>query len=125
MTEHGVLVQMTRAERMLAAIETAEEALAVTDYAAAAAELAKRAKLGIPVINRAVVIRLLAERRLAEVVDEGMTAGKITAHGKRKIRTPDLSLGLDDLGIKAQRLAEARRIRDNYDADDLRADRKS
>ena len=122
MTEtSGVLVQLTRAERMLAAITTAEEAQEVRDYAAAAADLAKRAKLGIPTVNHAVTIRLLAERRLAEVVDEGMTAGKITGHGKRKIRSPDLSLGLDDLGIDVRRLAEARRIRDNYEPDDIRA----
>ncbi len=119
MTDPGVLAQMTRAERMLAAITTAEEAQEVTNYAAAAADLAKRARLGIPTVNHAVTIRLLAERRLAEVVDEGMLAGKISAGG-----TPPhlggVRITLADLEIQQRRLSEARRIRDNYKPDDIR-----
>jgi len=115
----GVLAQLSRAERMLAEIATAEEAQQVTNYAAAAADLAKRAKLGTPVVNQAVTIRLLAERRLAEIVDAGMLAGIITAHGgnRSKIRTADLA----DLDIDVRRLAEARHIRDHYDPDEIRA----
>src|SRR5260370_6381815 len=103
------LAQLTRAERMLAEIATAEDAQDVRDYAAAAADLAKRAKLGTPVVNHAVTIRLLAERRLAEIVDEGMTAGKITGHGGHlsKTRTPGGTPGLDDPGVASRRLAQA------------------
>jgi hypothetical protein len=103
---------------MLAEIESLEEAQQVRDYAAAAADLAKRAKLGVPTVNHAVVIRLLAERRLAEIVDAGQAAGEIAVKGHPlNVRTADI---YQALGIDRKRLAEARQIRDRYEPDELR-----
>lgn len=116
------LEQLSRAERMLAAVATAEEAATVVDYAAAARDLAKRAKLGADAVNHATVIRVRAERRMAELVDEGQARGEIETTGGRRgnqyaggiVRTEDnatLPQRLkEDLGIDRRRLMEARKL---------------
>lgn len=71
------LEQLTVAERMLAEVATVEEAVHLVDFASAARDLAKRAKLGASAVNHATVIRVRAERRMAVLVDEGQKAGVI------------------------------------------------
>jgi N6-adenosine-specific RNA methylase IME4 len=111
------LEQLSRAERMLAEVATVEEALNLVDYAAAARDLAKRAKLGAASVNHAMLIRLRAERKLAEMVDEGQQRGAIeTPGGDRKspinVRASDndRATPLADLGVDRRRLDEARKL---------------
>jgi hypothetical protein len=119
-TESAQLVQLGQAERMLAECATVEEALNIVDYAAAARDFAKRARLGAQSINHAMVIRLKAERRMAELVDQGQQAGTIETPGgsdkiKMIVRSPDNEndqrpSSLESLGVKRQRLDEARKL---------------
>lgn len=52
--------------------------------------------------------RLLAERRLAELVDAGQAAGTVARRGNQP-KGPDCGpLDLDELGVDKRRLAEAR-----------------
>src|SRR5262249_16156327 len=70
--------------------------------------------------NHATVIKLRAERRMAEVVDEGQAKGEIAKQGKPK--PPDsggLKPTLDELGVSQQRLSEARKIAKNYTDEDI------
>ena len=62
---------------------------------------------------------MCVERRLADVVDEGQAAGLI-AEREGSVRNPD-SKTFAELGLKKQRLAESRRIRDHYTDDGLLA----
>jgi phage N-6-adenine-methyltransferase len=117
------LAQLTQAERMLAAIATAADAVDVIRCAEAARVLAQQAKLGTSAINHATVIKMRAERRLADVVDEGQASGEIAPQGRPK--KPPAGGGfmppptLGDIGVNDRRLAEARKIRDNYSDEDL------
>jgi N6-adenosine-specific RNA methylase IME4 len=111
------LEQLSRAERMLAEVATVEEALNLVDYAAAARDLAKRAKLGAASVNHAMLIRLRAERKLAEMVDEGQKRGAIATPGGDRVsnvRTSNNALvepsTLDALGVDPVRLHEARKL---------------
>lgn len=54
--------QLAAAERMLAAIATAKDARQVADQAAAITELARRARLGVAIVNHATTVRVRAER---------------------------------------------------------------
>ena len=73
--------------------------------------------LGTAAINHATVIKVRAERRLADIVDAGQARGEIATQDSginqhsEGVRTPDT---LADLGIERQRLAEARLLRDGY-----------
>ncbi len=83
---------------------------------------AKQAKLGTAAINSATAIKLKAERRLADAVDEGQAAGEIAVKERNLKHGPDVrsaDIGetpttFDELGVTRQRVAEARTIRDNY-----------
>jgi len=80
------------AEQELAEIASAQDAQQLADKAAAAAEFARRVKLGNSAINHATTIRVLAERRMAQLVDEGQKAGQIATTKdtlKRGARSPD------------------------------------
>ena len=69
---------------------------------------------GTASINYATVVKLRAERRIAEYVDQGQAAGQIAEQGRPgKVRSPDVS-ELADLGLTAQRVHEARTIRGRY-----------
>lgn len=130
------LQQLETAERALALVATTEDALKMIDLAEAARVYAKQAKLGTSSINHATTIKLKAERRLADLVDEGQAAGQIASqsgHGigrPKGLRTAEAfplldvptkpaPATLDDIGVSYQRLHEARKIRDNYTDDDI------
>lgn len=119
------LERLTRAERMLAEIASASDAVDVIRYAEAARVFAEQARLGTSAVNSATVIKMRAERRLADAVDEGQRNGEIATQrdGKRPAdRRPEAGLlkpTLDDIGVSKQRLNEARKIRDAYTDDDL------
>jgi 16S rRNA G966 N2-methylase RsmD len=115
----GVLDQVSRAERLLARATTPEEVKEVLDLASFAADLAKRMGLSTLSVNHALLIKARAMRRLADVVDEGQARGEIAAVGRPEIiRSPDNFPA--PLPVPAQRLHEARRIRDAFTDDDLR-----
>jgi len=136
-TQHaGTLAQLERAEQMLAEVATASDALNIIDLAEVARVYAREAKLGTSAINHATSIKLRAERRLADVVDDGQARGEIATHGGDrksdfKVRGADLDsaifpqpnapASLDEIGVTKQRLSEARTIRDNYTEDDIAA----
>jgi DNA N-6-adenine-methyltransferase (Dam) len=119
------LERLTQAEQMLAGIATAEDAVDVIAFAEAARVWALQAKLGTSAVNHATVIKMRAERRLADAVDEGQKAGQIATKGKPvNVRPPDIKLPpapptLGDIGVDRRRLEEARKIRDNYTDEDL------
>jgi len=130
------LMKLEQAERMLAEITTVEDAANLVDFAEAARVYAKQAKLGTSSINSATTIKLKAERRLADLVDEGQANGQIAtqargganlANGLRTaeavplldVPTKPAPATLDDIGVSYQRLHEARKIRDNYTDDDI------
>jgi 16S rRNA G966 N2-methylase RsmD len=120
MPAEASLVLTGKAERMLAEIAGAEDAVRVERLAEAARVLARQMNLGIGAINYATVVKERAMRRLADVVDAGQRGGEIAAHGgdRGKIRDPDLA-SPQDLGVKAQRLHEARQIRDAFTDEEL------
>lgn len=110
----GMLEPLARAERLLAQVATVQDAQDVMAVAEAARVLAERFRLGTSVVNHATVIKLRAERQLAELVDDGQAAGTVVSPGHDSlVRTPDKAT-LPDLGVSRQRLVEARQIRDAY-----------
>lgn len=112
------LDRLTQGERMLVSIATTQDALDVIDFAEAARVYAKEMRLGTSAVNHSTVIKLRAERRLADMVDAGQKAGVIAVVDKKGLpRSPGQSL--KSLGVKDQRLTEARRIRDTYTDEQL------
>ncbi len=113
------IAQLAQAERLLAQVASVQDAVALRDMAEAARFAARQAKLGTASINHATVVKLRAERRIAEYVDAGQAAGQIADQGQRaNVRAPDVST-LDDLGLTRQRVAEARTIAAAYTDDAL------
>lgn len=124
-TDNGLMV-LGKAERMLAEVASAQDAIDIIDMAEAARVWAQRAKLGTASINHAQSIKLKAEIKLADVVDEGQARGQIaTAGGDRPTRpiviTDDNGPAptappatYDDLGLTRNKVHEARKIRDAY-----------
>jgi len=117
------LAQLTRAERMLAEITTAEdaaEAIALADFAA---DLARRVELGTASVNHALVIKAKAMRRLADIVDEGQAKGEIASKGgdrkSEQIKVRAADSGPAPLPLPKQRLAECRQIRDAFTEEEL------
>src|SRR5262249_11748425 len=118
----NTLERLSQAERMLAEVASAKDALDIIDFAEAARVFAREAKLGTQAINHATVVKPRAERKLANMVDEGQRRGDIaSAGGDRQsiLRPADNGQSLAEIGVKPQRLAEARAIRDAFTEDDL------
>jgi phage N-6-adenine-methyltransferase len=116
--------RLTQAEQMLADIATAGDAVDVIAFAEAARVWAQQAKLGTSAVNHATVIKMRAERRLADAVDEGQKEGAIAKQGQPKKPSPSEGYSppptLEEIGISNPRvISEARKIRDNYTDDDL------
>ncbi len=114
------LAQLGRAEQMLAEIASIKDATDIIDFAEAARVYAREAKLGTSAVNYATVIKLRAERKLADMVDEGQKVGQIATPTSTPggVRTPDTTT-LDELGVQRQRLSEARKIRDAFSDEEL------
>lgn len=131
----GMLDRLRGAERALAEVATAQDAVSLIDLAEAARVFAKQAKLGTASVNHATAIKLKAERKLAEVVDRGQAEGSIATQKdggpKNHVRTPDMvpptisdpapkrPATLDDIGVDRRRLNEARAIRDTYTENEI------
>ena len=108
----GEIAQLTQAEHLLATIDRADEALKLADMAEAARVWAAKAGAGYRVENYATSIKARATIRMAECVDAGQANGAIATAGQPSIvRSPDNTpTTLDALGIKRQRLAQARKL---------------
>jgi len=124
----GDLDKLNRAERLLAQVAITEDAQHVARLAEAARVWAQQAKLGTQAVNHATVIKIRAERKLADLVDRGQADGEIATPGDRgrprRFRESGPAPGplpptLADLGISKQRLGEARRLRDGWTEDQL------
>lgn len=131
----GSLIKLEGAERALAEVATAQDAVSLIDLAEAARVFAKQAKLGTASVNHATAIKMKAERKLAEVVDAGQADGSIATQKdggpKNHVRTPDMvppmvsdpaprrPATLDEIGVDRRRLNEARIIRDTYTDEDI------
>lgn len=129
------IARLSAAAQALAEIDTPMAALKLMKMAEVARVYARQAELGTEAENAAVAIRLKAEIRLAEAVDEGQKAGEIAGKGRpvnvrssdiyteqdeadadaRLGRDQDLILAgdprpatLKDIGVSRQRLSEAR-----------------
>lgn len=102
-----LLLERTASE--LSKVGTVDDARDMVDRAAAIRDLARRAKVGVAVENRVTALRVKAEIRLAELVDEGQERGEIAVRGKPRDAgiTPAT---LPELGIDDHRLAEARAL---------------
>jgi hypothetical protein len=111
---------LTKAERMLAEVASAPEAMHIIDMAEAARVWAQRAKLGTASINHATAIKLKAEIRLADCVDEGQKHGAIATRKdggpKNHVIRDDMVLPstYEELGISRNKVHEARKIRDAF-----------
>lgn len=108
----SVTLLLERTASELARVETVGDARELVDRSAAIRDLARRAKAGVDVENRVTALRVKAEMRLAELVDEGQERGEIAKGGDNPIvRDSDNRMAtLPDLGIDRQRLAEARTL---------------
>ena len=119
MTEQqGTLANLERAERLLALVASAEDAVKVARLAEAARVWARQSKLGTASVNHATVVKMRAERLIAEYVDRGQAAGEIMTQDQG-VRSPNTST-LPDLGLSGRAVHEARQIRDRFSDDDLR-----
>ena len=114
MTERS-LAQLEQAERMLAQVASAKEAVAVRDFAEAARVWAKKAKLGTASINHATTVKVRAERLIAEYVDWGQAAGEIATGERGRPTKASSEMRLSDLGLTYQAVHEARLLRDHID----------
>lgn len=106
-----LLLERTASE--LAKVATIDDARDLADRAAAIRDLARRAKAGVDVENRVTALRVKAEIRLAELVDEGQQRGEIATRGGDRSKPRDSGNApatLPELGIDDHRLAEARAL---------------
>lgn len=122
--ESTVLAQLSKVEVALAEVKTAVEAQDIRRMAEAARSLAVQSQLGSRAVNHATRIKVLADIKLADVVDAGQAAGEIADKGKPvNVRGSDIyPATLDELGIDRRRLAEARALRDFLDVDEIEFD---
>lgn len=110
------LERLSAAERMLAEVVSAQDAIQIRDMAEAARVWAQRSRLGTSSINHATAIKLKAEMRIADLVDQGQASGQIATAGQPAIISSDDNkpASLAQIGLTAQSVLEARRIRDSY-----------
>ena len=95
MNEDLILARVTEADRMLAEATSVVDAISIADVADAARTYAKRARMSVPLINRATEIKLRAERKAGEIL-RGMEKAKPPG---KKIGVEPLPNSLNSLGI--------------------------
>jgi hypothetical protein len=101
------------------------DTLQFIDFAEAARVYAQQVERSVSAMNYATTLKLLAELKLADMVDAGQKAGQIAAPGgdRQTIARPPgngSTESLKDIGVQSQRLTEARLIRDTYGEPDIR-----
>lgn len=101
--EDGALYQLETARQALATAKTLPALKGIRDKAEAISRYAKQQKYGLEIANDAVEIRLVAERRLGELLKEREKAKGAREPGTRRGSTPShdvtASPALKDLGI--------------------------
>jgi N6-adenosine-specific RNA methylase IME4 len=119
----AALEQLTRAESLLAAVKSSEDAKNVIALADYASDLARRVELGTASVNHALAIKAKAMRKLADIVDEGQAKGEIAKPGDNQhtqvIRSANNLPPVTPLPVPAPRLRECRQIRDAFTEDEL------
>jgi hypothetical protein len=121
----AALARLNEATRALADIASAADAVEVVRLAEAARAWAQQTRQGTTAINLAVIIKLRAAVRVADLVDAGQAAGEIATPADTLKRGPVLrppengAVSLEDIGVAPQRLKEYRTLRDEYGAGDL------
>lgn len=107
-----VTLLLERTVRDLASVTRADDARDLVDRVAAIRDLARRAKAGVAIENGVTALRVKAEMRMAELVDEGQERGEIATVGTNQhVRGANTQLAtLPELGISAPRLTEARTL---------------
>jgi hypothetical protein len=111
--EPTTLALLDQAERALVMARDAVEVQRIIDAAEAVRAYARQARQGTAMVNHATEIKVLAELKLVEVVQQGRDAGRIATQGTNLKNTPPGPGGekpatLDDLGVNQQRLSEAK-----------------
>jgi hypothetical protein len=115
----AVPAALAQAEQALDASEDPAQLHALTSFAEAVRVIAERARLGTALCNEATCLKILAEIKLANVIDQGQREGRLARRG-RPTRKSHKALTLDDLGIDRQRLSEARSLRNRHTEDAVR-----
>jgi phage N-6-adenine-methyltransferase len=130
------LERLTQAERMLAEVradvidgrnaEAAMKAMKLASFAEAARVWAQQSDLGTRSVNHATVIKINAERCMADAVEKGQKAKQIATprDGGRPPKMPSEPDGikpatLGELGIEQPRLSEAKKLLRAYTDNDL------
>lgn len=108
------LAILETAERMLAEIATLDEAQQLIGLAEQARVYARQSTLGTSAINHATVIKVRAERRLADIVDQGQARGEIATPGDSATLRDRNIATYADLGMDSRKVSEARVLRDGY-----------
>lgn len=106
----AALVQLTRAQQALAECKTAMDAKNIADQAEALRVWAERAHASIDTVNRAVEVKIHAERRMGELLaqqpkNEGGRPAK-TGNQDEPVSAPTLS----DLGISKKESSRAQKL---------------
>jgi hypothetical protein len=115
----AALARLADAEHILAEVAEVAQVAGVLHLAETARLWAVLTRRGTAAINYAVIVKLRAAVKLADLVDAGQAEGSIAGPGDRaNIRGANVST-LADLGLSAPRLAEYRKLRDEYGARDL------
>lgn len=128
MPENVELERLAKAEFWLAEIVSAPEAKKIIDTAEAARVWAMKVKRSVSIANHATTIKLQAERKLAEIIDEGRKAGTIAKReDSLRQNTDPRSTGdgnakesLSDLGVSDRRLSESRAIAQAFTDDEIK-----
>ena len=95
------LAQLSIVERALARAQTMPEVLAVKTRAEAARLYAKRARLSLEQTNRACLVRLNAEAKAADLIEQMRGRDDLAAHGgDRRSRLQGATLKLSDLEVE-------------------------
>jgi 16S rRNA G966 N2-methylase RsmD len=105
------LEQLSRAERMLAEVATADQAVELITIGEKARVMAKMAGLGTASVNHATTVKLRAELRLVELHRDGVAAGVYRANHRPSENYSDS----EQFPYPAPRLSEARTIAALYD----------
>lgn len=115
------LVQLTKAERMLAQCSTVADVVDVVNLAEAARILALKAKLGLAAQNHAALIKLKAERKAGEILaqlERGKTGPKsVTSHDEKQLS--EYAEALRGADIDHNQSSRWQTIAKNYTDDDL------
>jgi ParB family chromosome partitioning protein len=115
----AVPAALAQAEQALDATEDPAQVNALMSFAEAVRVIAERARLGTALCNEATCLKILAEIKLANLIDQGQREGRLARRG-RPTRKGHKVLTLDDLGIDRQRLSEARSLRNRHTEDAVR-----